>query len=87
MQQREQLQEFYRSEYARSAKRRLNPSRKTNGYEQQIIKLCKRIKRERKGRVNIGFLVYCHREINHLLMMDTAADAGMERGQDRLLNQ
>ena len=48
MQQREQLQEFYRSEYARSAKRRLNPSRKTNGYEQQIIKLCKRIKRERK---------------------------------------
>lgn len=72
MQQREQLQEFYRSEYARSAKRRLNPSRKTNGYEQQIIKLCKRIKREKKGRINIGYMVYYHREINHLLLIATA---------------
>ena len=59
-------------EYAKSARRKLNPERKTNGYEQQIIKVCKRIKREKKGRINIGYLVHYHREINHLLLIATA---------------
>ena len=72
MLQQDKVLEFYRSEYAKSARRKLNPARKTNGYEQQIMKLCRRIKREKKGRINIGYLVHYHREINHLLLIATA---------------
>ena len=72
MLQQDKLQEFYKTEYARAAKRKLNPTRKTNGYEQQLMKLYKRIKREKKGRINIGYLVHYHREISHLLLIATA---------------
>lgn len=72
MLQLDKLQQFYKSEYGKSAKRKLNPYKKTNGYEQQILKLSRRMKREKKGRINIGYLVYYHREINHLLLIATA---------------
>lgn len=72
MLQQDKMLEFYKSEYIKSAKRRLNPARKTNGYEQQIMKLGRRIRHEKKGRINIGYLVHYHRELNHLLLIATA---------------
>ncbi len=71
MLQQDKLLEFYRSEYERSAKRRLKPHSKTGGYEQQLQNLGKRIRREKKGRIHIGRLLNYHREINHLLLIAT----------------
>ncbi len=72
MLQKDMLLEFYRAEYAKAARRKLNPAKKTNGYEQRLVGLSKRIRREKRGRVNIGFLVHCHQEIAHLLLIATA---------------
>lgn len=68
----EKLLEYYREQYARSAKRPLRVSWKTKGYEQQLSKLAGRIRSEKKGRISISALVHYHRELSRLLLIASA---------------